>query len=253
MISNVTCFQSESHHALPTLSGSARERAEAIAERCGGGRERHCRWQLPCPAHNDDDPSLSLSYDGDHVLVHCFAGCSAEVICAAVGITLADLFADDLPPRSPRPRLPKRSENLSPPPDEENALALELAVQFILRDVTNLAMEGIQRTLREAAAHPLQWLWLEQTLQNHGLSPRVVWQVLYPHAEEAYPEPPTGTGTPCTSNNQTPYERRQATRIGHYKHQLYADPYFGLPEHHAQGIPVARLVDENPEETPHER
>jgi hypothetical protein len=73
-----------------------------------------------------------------------------------------------------------------------------LAVQFILRDVTNLTMEGIQHTVREAAAHPLQWLWLEQTLHNNGLSPCVVWQVLYPYADTAYPECSSATPQPAT-------------------------------------------------------
>jgi hypothetical protein len=190
----------ERHDAPASLSGSARDRALGIVERCGGGRERHGKWLLPCPAHDDDDPSLSITYDGDKTLLHCFAGCAVEDICAAVGIMVADLFANDLPPRSPRPRLPKRSETLSPPPEEGNALALELAVQFILCDVTNLAMEGIQHTLREAAAHPLQWLWLEQTLHNNGLSPRIVWQVLYPRAEEAYPE--SSSATPQSPTGQ---------------------------------------------------
>ena len=62
----------ERHDAPANLSGSARERTLGIVERCGGGRERHGKWLLPCPAHDDDDPSLSITYDGDKTLLHCF-------------------------------------------------------------------------------------------------------------------------------------------------------------------------------------
>jgi hypothetical protein len=39
----------------------------------------------------------------------------------------------------------------------------------------------------------------------------------------------------------TPYQRRFAARVAHFKRQLYADPYFGAPQRRAQGIPVAVL------------
>ena len=71
-----------------------------------------------------------------------------------------------------------------------------MAVHFVTNDVSWLAMPGIQATLRDAAAQPLQWLWLEQQLYTHGLSPRVVWQVLYPDAEAPFPEPERSSRTP---------------------------------------------------------
>lgn len=55
-----------------------------------------------CPAHEDRSPSLSVSEGDDgRVLVKCFAGCSSEEICAALGLTLADLFE---PSRESSPR-----------------------------------------------------------------------------------------------------------------------------------------------------
>jgi len=33
------------------------------------------RWLACCPAHDDKNPSLSISQISDKVLVHCFAGC----------------------------------------------------------------------------------------------------------------------------------------------------------------------------------
>lgn len=52
-------------------------------------------WTARCPAHEDRSPSLALDVgtDGQTVLIHCFAGCSAAEVLAAVGLNLADLFA----------------------------------------------------------------------------------------------------------------------------------------------------------------
>ena len=53
------------------------------------------RWLACCPAHPDKSPSLSIKDAGDKTLVHCFAGCPAEDIMAAVGLTMKDLMPDD--------------------------------------------------------------------------------------------------------------------------------------------------------------
>lgn len=49
-------------------------------------------WIACCPAHADKTPSLHVTLDGDTVLVHCHAGCSAERVMEAVGMTVKDLF-----------------------------------------------------------------------------------------------------------------------------------------------------------------
>ena len=51
-------------------------------------------FRLCCTAHNDRNPSLII-FEGDDgcVLLKCFAGCSADDICAAIGLTLRDLFS----------------------------------------------------------------------------------------------------------------------------------------------------------------
>ena len=60
----------------------------------GGG------WVARCPAHGDDNPSLSIARGEDgRWLVHCHAGCSAEAVVAAVGLRMADLM-----PSNDRPR-----------------------------------------------------------------------------------------------------------------------------------------------------
>lgn len=68
--------------------------AEAILPRLEGVRRGGAGWIALCPAHKDRSPSLSVREGRDgRVLVLCFAGCTADAICAAIGIRVSDLFA----------------------------------------------------------------------------------------------------------------------------------------------------------------
>jgi len=51
-------------------------------------------WQARCPAHEDNRASLSVAQCGDHVLIHCFAGCTPEAVCDSIGLKTSDLFVD---------------------------------------------------------------------------------------------------------------------------------------------------------------
>lgn len=54
------------------------------------------KWKACCPAHDDRDPSLSIRETSDgKVLLHCWAGCTATDITAALGLELRDLFPAD--------------------------------------------------------------------------------------------------------------------------------------------------------------
>jgi len=44
-----------------------------------------------CPAHEDRNPSLSISRSDDRALLFCHAGCSIDSIIAAVGLKFSDL------------------------------------------------------------------------------------------------------------------------------------------------------------------
>ena len=53
-------------------------------------------WSSRCPAHEDRRASLSIDEGGDgRALVHCHAGCTADAICDAVGLRVADLMSVD--------------------------------------------------------------------------------------------------------------------------------------------------------------
>lgn len=62
-----------------------------------------------CPAHEDRTASLSVAEaDDGRVLVHCFAGCRAADVVAAVGLELADLFPERVIDQSPLGRAQRR-------------------------------------------------------------------------------------------------------------------------------------------------
>ena len=51
------------------------------------------QWQACCPAHDDHNPSLSISIGDDgRVLLHCHSGCEPKDICSEMGLALTDLF-----------------------------------------------------------------------------------------------------------------------------------------------------------------
>jgi hypothetical protein len=50
------------------------------------------RWTALCPAHEDKTPSLTIREAADRILIRCWAGCTAEEITAAFGLTTAALF-----------------------------------------------------------------------------------------------------------------------------------------------------------------
>ena len=55
------------------------------------------RWMACCPAHQDKTASLSIKDLPDgRVLLHCFAGCDADAVLDAVGLTFADLMPERL-------------------------------------------------------------------------------------------------------------------------------------------------------------
>lgn len=68
--------------------------AAEVAERIGRGKQRRAGsgWSLPCPAHADSSPSLTVS-DGREggVVLHCHAGCSFDDVLSAAGIDPKEL------------------------------------------------------------------------------------------------------------------------------------------------------------------
>jgi hypothetical protein len=81
--------------------------------RCGGGAvsatldtvlsrlEGVCRsgsaWKALCPAHPDNNPSLSVSEKKGKILLNCLAGCPIERVLEAAGLEWKDLFTESAP------------------------------------------------------------------------------------------------------------------------------------------------------------
>jgi hypothetical protein len=62
----------------------------------------------------------------------------------------------------------------------DETIALHWLVQFLVDDVSILDLEAVQTLLRRCVERPLIWLWFEQQLHRHGLSPSLVWGVIFP-------------------------------------------------------------------------
>jgi len=72
-------------------------------------------WMARCPAHPDRNPSLSVSVKEGKLLLHCFAGCPAEAVLNAVGLSWRDLWEGEAwRPLPSRPRPKPESEAPSP-------------------------------------------------------------------------------------------------------------------------------------------
>lgn len=90
------------------------------------------QYQARCPAHDDQNPSFSLKIDENgKILVHCFAGCSFENICKALGVEAGKLY----------PLPAKRGD---------------------VRDACNF----ILKRLRAVFYHKQWWVWSEDTYKR---------------------------------------------------------------------------------------
>lgn len=57
-------------------------------------------WKALCPAHDDNNPSLSVT-EGDEqpVVLHCWAGCRPEAVVGALGLQWGDICEGNGVPR----------------------------------------------------------------------------------------------------------------------------------------------------------
>ncbi len=85
-------------------------KVEVILDRLRGVRRSGIGWIALCPSHADRSPSLSIREETDKVLLHCFAHCSIEAICADLGIHIRDLFVEPGRRRKPVPDVVRNAE-----------------------------------------------------------------------------------------------------------------------------------------------
>lgn len=76
-----------------------------VLQQLKGVSETRGGWKARCPAHDDKNPSLSISVGkNDCVLLHCHAGCTPVEICAAIGMKTSELFTKQGRPKAPKPK-----------------------------------------------------------------------------------------------------------------------------------------------------
>ncbi|MCF6096776.1 hypothetical protein L1766_07165 [Thermovorax subterraneus] len=90
------------------------------------------KWVARCPAHPDRSPSLSIRLNGDRILVYCFAGCPANRIVEAVGMTVSDLFLDS-------PKKAKKKERAT-----LKTLAAQILEKALVKELENELLEEIK-------------------------------------------------------------------------------------------------------------
>lgn len=80
-----------------------------------------------CPAHNDKNPSLSVTEGIDgRVLLHCHSGCQLEVICDSLKISITDLF----PIRSyPNSHIPSKYTEYTYVDEQNNPLYKKIRIE----------------------------------------------------------------------------------------------------------------------------
>jgi DNA primase len=68
---------------------------DRVLERLEGVKTHNGYYKALCPAHDDGEPSLTVSEGEDaRVLLKCFAGCSFGAVVEALGLDERDLFTD---------------------------------------------------------------------------------------------------------------------------------------------------------------
>ena len=63
--------------------------------RLDGAKKSGKGWIARCPAHDDKNPSLSVSNGDGKILVKCHTGCSTADIVGAMGLSVKDLFSEN--------------------------------------------------------------------------------------------------------------------------------------------------------------
>jgi hypothetical protein len=106
---------------------------EKVLDRLEGVRNFNGSWKALCPAHDDTEPSLSVSEGGDgRALLKCFAGCANPEIVAQIGLDMSDLFERRNGHRKMfRSTPPKTTATLQPCNLENYGQAKALPVEFL--------------------------------------------------------------------------------------------------------------------------
>ena len=133
-----------------------------VRDRLGEVIETRTGWRARCPVHQGRSrTSLSMREGHAAVLLHCFAGCTLEEVCAALGLAVRDLFWDSSGDCYPRrqARRPAR-EGLRQPRQEAidlYGLKLDLlrAADQLIFSARDISIDGWTDERLDAELHGL--------------------------------------------------------------------------------------------------
>jgi hypothetical protein len=106
----------------PTMNGASPSRpVRQLLQRLERVESRNGSYIALCPAHDDTEPSLSVSEGEDgRALIKCFAGCPPQHITDALGLEMGDLFEHRKGTPARRRKAPATS---APPPTRQHTPA----------------------------------------------------------------------------------------------------------------------------------
>lgn len=111
----------------PLPDGATPRPIELVLAKLPDHRRLGKGWTARCPAHDDQNPSLSITEGDDgRVLLKCHAGCSTEAICQALGLTVAHLFPPETAKRTNSKRTDRREVTAHDYRDEYGALLFQV-------------------------------------------------------------------------------------------------------------------------------
>jgi 5S rRNA maturation endonuclease (ribonuclease M5) len=114
-------------------------KAADFAARVTGAKLRGGEWLVICPAHDDEKASLSFRDGEKGLLLKCFAGCTTDAICQALGLRLHDLFSNT--PSATNDQKIRRIVAIYDYTDEKNALLFQV-IRYEPKDFSQRRPDG---------------------------------------------------------------------------------------------------------------
>jgi hypothetical protein len=94
---------------------------EKVLDQLEGVVASNGSWKALCPAHDDNEPSLSVSEGDDgRALLKCFAGCATSDIVTRIGLDMSDLFEQRNGYRKKNTSIPSKTTATLQPCNLEN-------------------------------------------------------------------------------------------------------------------------------------
>jgi hypothetical protein len=132
--------------AQQTLRGNTP--IDRVLNRLKRYRESGKGFVAPCPAHEDQHPSLSIAEGNDgKVLLLCHAGCRTQDVVSALGLSMADLFTDSGPTLNAKRATTKLPSDVTTRRFSHHAVPWERRVQRAVQWLTSKPRRLLAREL----------------------------------------------------------------------------------------------------------